>query len=31
VAKDPGLESYPELKDRLYAVLGRSLNLVETA
>jgi ATP-dependent DNA helicase RecG len=31
VAKDPGLLSCPELKDRLYTVLGRSLNLVETA
>jgi ATP-dependent DNA helicase RecG len=31
VAKDPGLLSCPELKDRLYTTLGRSLNLVETA
>jgi ATP-dependent DNA helicase RecG len=31
VAKDPGLLLCPKLKDRLYTVLGRSLNLVETA
>ncbi len=31
VEKDPELSSCPELKERLYARLGRSLNLVETA
>ena len=31
VEKDPELHSCPELKERLYARLGRSLNLVETA
>lgn len=31
IAEDPDLSSCPKLKERLYSLLGRSLNLVETA